>query len=77
MITAIVDFLLCQLDYYSSIKAKKTKLFNVSLEKEKGNTKAKLKLSIYQIDYLNNLFIPFLDSLIFLSKKSLDYDDFK
>ena len=50
-------------------------MFNIGIEKE--NIKAKIKLSIYQIDYLNNIFIPFLNDLKFQSKKSMDFKDFK
>ena len=32
---------------------------------------------IFQIDYLFNIFIPFLDSLDFKSKKALDFSDFQ
>ena len=77
VIKKITQFLMSHLDEFSLIKAKDSKLFNIGIEKEKENIKAKIKLSIYQIDYLNNIFIPFLNDLKFQSKKSMDFKDFK
>lgn len=71
----IKDFLLLQLDEYSLIKAVNTKLINISSEPASGNTKAKVKIQVNQIDYINNIFIPFLDGLQFQSKKKLDFED--
>jgi hypothetical protein len=34
-------------------------------------------LTISKLDYILNVFIPFLDSLTFISKKRLDYTDWK
>ena len=59
------------------IKSNNTKLFNLSIEKPRNKAKSKIKLVISQIDYLFNIFIPFLDSLDFKSKKALDFYDFK
>jgi hypothetical protein len=73
----IISFLINNLDDYSKFKAINSKIFNVSEEKSIGNIKSKVKLTIVQIDYLNNIFIPYLNSLQFLSKKSLDFYDFK
>ncbi len=50
-------------------------MFNLSIEKARGNSKAKVKLAIFQIDYLFNIFIPFLESLNFQSKKKLDFNE--
>ena len=77
VIKKITQFLMSHLDEFSLIKAKDSKLFNIGIEKEKENIKAKIKLSIYQIDYLYNIFIPFLNDLKFQSKKSMDFKDFK
>lgn len=71
----IKEFLLLQLDEYSLIKAVNTKLINISSEPASGNTKAKVKILVNQIDYINNIFIPFLDGLQFQSKKKLDFED--
>ena len=77
VIEAIIKFLKNLLDPYSLIKANNTKLFYLEIEKSKGNTKSKIKLSIFQIDFLVNIFIPFLEKLEFQSKKKLDFYDFK
>jgi hypothetical protein len=76
----IIDYLFNQLNKYSQIKAHHTKLFNLSIEpssRKENNTTAMVKLSIMQIDYLYNIFIPFLESLNVNSKKNLDFIDFK
>lgn len=77
VIEAIIKILKNLLDPYSLIKANNTKLFYLEIEKSKGNTKSKIKLSIFQIDFLVNIFIPFLEKLEFQSKKKLDFYDFK
>ena len=75
------------LDPYSLIKADNTQLFNVAVlpfflitegkeEKPIENTKGKVSLTIFQLDYLVNIFIPFINSLTFHSKKKLDFIDF-
>lgn len=66
------------LDPYSLIKAERgnTQLFNVAFEKPIANTKGKVSLTIFQLDYLVNNFIPFINSLSFQSKKILDFIDF-
>jgi hypothetical protein len=43
----------------------------------KGNAKPTVLLEIRDISLLNNYIIPFLDKLKFISKKSLDFNDFK
>ena len=35
------------------------------------------KLEIVKTDYLTNVIIPFFDNLIWLSKKKLDFEDWK
>lgn len=77
VLESIIKYLESQLDKYSLVKASKTKLFNLSFEKAIENAKPKIKLSITQLDYLINIFIPFLETLVFKSKKKLDFDDFK
>lgn len=42
-----------------------------------ANSKPMAKLSSYKTDYLSNVLIPYLDGLTWLSKKSLDYQDWK
>ena len=76
VLEAIISFLKSQLDKYSLVKATETKLLNLSLEKALGNSKPKFKLTILQIDYLNNIFIPFLENLNFKSKKKIRFSFF-
>lgn len=64
------------LNSYSLIKAENTKLFNLSFEKPKGDTRGKVSLTIVQLDYLVNIFIPFINSLTFHAKKELDFINF-
>lgn len=71
VIEKIVAFLTDNLDKYSRFKAINTKVFNLRTEKAKGNSKAQVKLAIFQIDYLFNIFIPFLETLNFQSKKKI------
>lgn len=52
-------------------------MFNLSIEKSRNKAKSEIKLAIFQIDYLFNIFIPFLDSFEFKSKKALDLSYFK
>lgn len=77
VLEAIICFLKGQLDKYSLVKVNETKLLNLSYEKAIANSKPKFKLTILQIDYLMNIFIPFLENLHFNSKKRLDFEDFK
>jgi hypothetical protein len=72
------------LDPYSLVKSNKTKLFHLGFENSKGNIKEKIKLSIFQLDYIINIFIHFLESLNFLreraegvSKKKINFYCFK
>ena len=41
------------------------------------NSKPFVYLTLSRFDYILNVFIPFLDSLTFISKKGLDYIDWK
>lgn len=56
------------------------KLINIVDRKARGRTvneKPSVTLTFSNMKYLTQVFIPFLDSLIFLSKKNLDYRDWK
>lgn len=77
IILEIISYLKLQLDEFSLIKANDTKLFNIRIEKSRGNENSKVNFAIFQIDYLMNIFIPLLDSLPFQTKKRLDFLDFK
>ena len=72
VLEAIILFFKGQLDKYSLVKVTETKLFNLSFEEARANSKPKFKLTILQIDYLMNIFIPFLENLNFNSKKRLE-----
>jgi len=50
------------LDPYSLVKSNKTKLFHLGFENSKGNIKEKIKLFIFQLDYIINIFIPFFST---------------
>jgi hypothetical protein len=77
VIEKIIIFLASNLDFHSYFKATSTKLFNLSIEKPRNGANGIVKLKISQIDYLFNIFIPFLKTLKFQSKKKLDFNDFK
>jgi LAGLIDADG endonuclease len=53
VIEKIIEFLTNNLDKHSQFKAINTKVFNLSIEKARGNSKAKVKLAIFS----NRLFI--------------------
>lgn len=61
------------------ITRKDTNIVSVMVDSKAKDTNSKpmAKLSSYKTDYLSNVFVPFLDSLTWLSKKSLDYEDWK
>lgn len=77
ILVKIREFLLNQLDAHSKLLGTETKLINIFDKKTIGNNKPISILEIYQIDYLCNILIPYLDNLKFRTKKYLDYLDFK
>jgi hypothetical protein len=77
LLEKIREFLLNQLDEYSYILGSTTKLINLNDKKRIGANKPITVLEIYQIDYIVNILIPYLDSLQFRTKKYLDYLDFR
>ena len=77
LLFAIRDFLLNQLDSHSKLLVTETKLINITDKKQIGNNKAISILEIYQIDYICNILIPYLDNFEFKTKKYLDYLDFR
>lgn len=77
LLLAIRDFLLNQLDTCSKLLGTETKLINIMDKKQIGNNKPISILEIYQIDYICNILIPYLDNLSFRTKKYLDYLDFR
>ena len=77
LLFAIRDFLLNQLDSHSKLLGTETKLINITDKKQIGNNKLISILEIYQIDYICNILIPYLDNFEFKTKKYLDYLDFR
>nr|QID02744.1 LAGLIDADG endonuclease [Orbilia oligospora] len=78
LLEKIREFLLSRLDEHSCILGSSTGLININDKRKlKTNNKPISVLEIYQIDYICNIFIPYLDSLQFRTKKFLDYLDFK
>lgn len=70
-------FLLSHLDEFSYFLASNTKLINIQDKKVKEGQRSISILEIYQIDYICSIFIPFLDKIVFNTKKYLDFIDFK
>nr|YP_010170442.1 LAGLIDADG homing endonuclease [Phanerochaete carnosa]QRZ60423.1 LAGLIDADG homing endonuclease [Phanerochaete carnosa] len=73
----IREFILSLLDEYSYLLGSNTKLVNISTKNPKGNNKAISFLEISQIDFICNILIPYLDSIVFRTKKYQDYLDFR
>lgn len=77
LLEKIREFLISHLDKYSGILASCSKLINISDKKIKGDNKPISVLEIYQLDYICNILIPYLDKIQFRTKKYLDYVDFR
>ena len=77
LLEKIREFLIRQLDEHSVILASGSKLFNISDKKIKGDNKPISILEIYQLDYICNILIPYLDRIQFRTKKYIDYLDFR
>jgi len=77
LLEKIREFLLSQLDEHSCMLGSSTKLININNKKAIGNNKPISILEIYQIDYISNILIPYLDGLRFRTKKYFDYLDFR
>jgi len=76
-IEKIREFILSLLDEHSYILGSTTKLINISDKKVKSEFRPISILEIYQIDFIHNILIPYLDSVKFRTKKFKDYSDFK
>jgi hypothetical protein len=64
-------------DRYSLLKINNSSVISVSSKKAVGNSKPTVTLDIRNLRILQNYFIPYLNKLNFLSKKYLDFSDFK
>ena len=65
------------LDFYSIHKLKSTQIIKINSEKARGNSKPLVSLVIKNVHFLNNYLVPFFDEEIFITKKGLDFSDFK
>ena len=65
------------LDSYSRVKLNSSSIISIGIGKAVNNSKALATLTIKNIHFLNNYFIPFLNGCSFISKKGLDFRDFK
>lgn len=77
LLDKILEFLLNHLDEPSGILGSCTKLINIYDKKIKGDNKSISILEIYQVDYICNILIPYLDKIQFRTKKHKDYVDFR
>lgn len=75
----IKNFLIQRLDFdkYSLFKLNNTSLISVVKGKAEKNSKPLSVLRIKNISVLVNYLIPYLDKMTFVTKKGLDYKDFK
>ena len=64
-------------DKYSLVKINNSSVISVSSKKAVGNSKPTVTLDIRNLRILQNYFVPYLNKLNFLSKKYLDFSDFK
>lgn len=79
LLLKIKEFLIDSLgfDHYSKFKLNNSSIISINTQKARNNSKASSSLVIKDIHVLNNYLIPYLDELVFHSKKGLDFQDFK
>lgn len=79
LLIKIKEFLIdnLELDNNSLWYIRNSTAISINLIKAKGNAKSTVLLEIRDINLLYNYFIPFLSKLNFISKKLLDFLDFK
>lgn len=77
LLDKIREFLINHLDEPSGILGSSTKLINIYDKKIKGDNKPISILEIYQVDYICNILIPYLDEIQFRTKKHKDYVYFR
>ena len=79
VIEKIKEFLVNNLgfDMYSIFKLKNSSVITIIEEKSRNNSKALVKLKITNTNVIVNYFIPFLNTMYFITKKRLDFNDFK
>lgn len=64
-------------DKYSMFKLRNSSIISITKSNSKENSKASASLIIKNIRVLHNYLIPFFSEMEFLSKKGLDFADFK
>lgn len=64
-------------DKYSIFKLKNSSCFSINVSSNGENSKPFVRLIIRNTNVLTNYFIPYLNNLNFISKKSRDFQDFK
>jgi hypothetical protein len=79
VILKIKEFLVLNFgfDDNSIFKLEQTSEMTINIQKARGNSKSSVLFLIKNIHILHNYLIPYFDKLVFLSKKGLDYSDFK
>jgi hypothetical protein len=58
-------------------KLNSSSIISIGKNKAVNNSKPLATLTIKNIHFLNNYFIPFFNECEFISKKGLDFNDFK
>jgi hypothetical protein len=66
-----------EFDYYSLQKLNYSSVIALGYNKAVNNSKPLATLTIKNIHFLNNYFIPFFNECNFITKKGLDFKDFK
>ena len=79
LLEGIKDYLVGKLgfDNYSIFKSNNSSVIAVFTGKARNNSKSMSVLRITNVNVLTNYFIPYLDKMPFITKKGLDYKDFK
>lgn len=79
VIEKIKEFLESNLpfDQYSRFKLKNSSCFSINVSSNGENSKPFVRLIIRNTNVLTNYFIPYLNNLNFITKKSKDFHDFK
>lgn len=75
----IKEFLVNNLgfDRYSKAKLDSSSAISINHQKARKNSKGSVLLNIKNIHILNNYLVPYLDDMLFITKKDKDFKDFK
>ena len=79
VIYKIIEFLLENLgfDYYSKWKIENSSLLAIYFKDARSKTKRVVRIIIRNIQILNNYLVPFFNKMNFITRKGLDFSDFK